>query len=62
MIAKGFGILDYVVFFFYFLVLILIGYSASKKGKGTADFFKAGKRIPWWAAGLSIFGTLSSAP
>lgn len=36
-------------------------YFARKRNKSTADFFLAGGRIPWWAAGISIFGTQLSA-
>ncbi|MDY6248364.1 MAG: sodium:solute symporter, partial [Prevotella sp.] len=28
---------------------------------GSEDFFKGGNRIPWWAAGISIFATMLSA-
>ena len=41
--------------------LFLMGLYFSKREKSTDDFFKAGGRIPWWAAGLSIFGTQLSA-
>ena len=29
--------------------------------KGAEDFFKGGGRIPWWAAGISIYATMLSA-
>jgi SSS family transporter len=32
-----------------------------KKENSTDDFFKGGGRIPWWAAGMSIFATMLSA-
>ena len=38
-----------------------MGWYFSKRQKNTDDFFKGGGRIPWWAAGLSIFGTALSA-
>lgn len=41
--------------------LVFMGLYFSKREKSTDDFFKAGGRIPWWAAGLSIFGTQLSA-
>src|SRR5680860_655869 len=34
-----------------------MGYFFSKRQKNIDDYFKGGRRIPWWAAGLSIFGT-----
>src|SRR5690606_30918590 len=33
----------------------------AKNGKNTDDFFLGGKRIPWWAAGLSLMATQVSA-
>ncbi|MCY1722930.1 sodium/solute symporter [Prolixibacteraceae bacterium Z1-6] len=53
--------LDVVVIALYFLVLSWMGYFFSKRQKNTNDYFKGGGRIPWWAAGLSIFGTALSA-
>ncbi len=38
-----------------------LGYFFMKREKGTDDFFKGGGRIPWWAAGMSIFATMLSA-
>ncbi len=52
---------DIVVIVLYFLVLAWMGYFFSKRQKNTHDYFKGGGRIPWWAAGLSIFGTAVSA-
>jgi len=59
--AYRFGWLNSSVIFIYFLVLIIIGYVFSKKQKSTDDYFKGGGRIPWWAAGISLFGTALSA-
>jgi len=41
--------------------LVAMGLYFWRRGKTTDDFFKAGGRIPWWAAGISIFGTQLSA-
>ena len=57
----GFGILDYLVFLGYMGGLVWMGVYLSRREKSTDDFFLAGRRIPWWAAGLSIFGTQLSA-
>jgi SSS family solute:Na+ symporter len=56
-----FGAANYVVLFLYLGAMLINGWMFSKKMKSTDDFFKAGGRIPWWAAGLSIFGTQLSA-
>ncbi|MEQ9438701.1 MAG: sodium/solute symporter [Cyclobacteriaceae bacterium] len=56
-----FGWLNYLVLLLYFGVLIVIGVYFSRRQQSTADYFKGGNRIPWWAAGLSLFGTSLSA-
>lgn len=53
--------LDIIVIVLYFLALSWMGWYFSKRQKDTNDYFKGGGRIPWWAAGLSIFGTALSA-
>jgi SSS family transporter len=55
------SVLDILVIAFYFLILAWMGYFFSKRQKNTNDYFKGGGRVPWWAAGLSIFGTALSA-
>ena len=45
----------------YLLALVGMGVYFSRREKTTDDFFLGGQRIPWWAAGLSIFGTQLSA-
>ncbi|MDP6544482.1 MAG: sodium/solute symporter [Phycisphaerae bacterium] len=59
--SYSFGMLNYVVLIAYLLALVAMGYYFSRRENTTDDFFKAGGRIPWWAAGLSIFGTQLSA-
>ena len=56
-----FGILNYSILSIYLIVLVAMGIYFSKSEKSTEDFFLAGRRIPAWAAGVSIFGTLLSA-
>ncbi len=58
---KRFGVLNYLVIIIYFFVLIGIGCFFSRRQKNTNDYFKGGGRVPWWIAGLSIFGTALSA-
>lgn len=57
----GFGTLDYVALGSYLVAIVLIGLYCSRRHQTTADFFLGGRRIPWWAAGISIFGTQLSA-
>ena len=56
-----FGTINFIVLFVYLALLILLGFLFSKRNKDTNSFFLAGQRIPWWAAGLSIFATQLSA-
>ncbi len=59
---QWFGWINWIVVGGYFLLTAYIGYYFSKhRVKTTSDFFLAGRRIPWWAAGISIFGTQLSA-
>ena len=58
----NFGWINYTVLFLYLIGMLLIGYYFMKKSSGeTDDFFKGGQRIPWWAAGISIFATALSS-
>ena len=59
--SRSFGALNYTALIVYLIAIILNGLWFSRRMKTTDDFFKAGNRIPWWAAGLSIFGTQLSA-
>lgn len=56
-----FGTINYVVVVVYFLILAGMGLYFWNRGKSDTDYFLARKRIPWWAAGISIFGTQLSA-
>lgn len=57
----AFGAMNWAVLVAYLVVLVWMGVYFSRREKTTGDFFLAGKRIPWWAAGLSIYGTQLSA-
>jgi SSS family transporter len=56
-----FGALNWMVLAGYLLAILMMGVYFSRREKSTDDFFLAGRRIPWWAAGLSIVGTGLSA-
>ena len=58
---QGFSPVDLAVMVLYFAALVLIGFYFSKRQKSSDDYFKGGQRIPWWAAGLSLFATSLSA-
>ena len=52
---------DYALILLYFIAVLYIGYRYKKNVKTTNDYYKAGGRIPGWASGVAIFGTLLSA-
>ena len=58
---EDFGWLNYTVLFSYLLAMVGVGLYFTRYNKSTDDFFRGGKRIPWWAAGCSIFATMLSS-
>ena len=56
-----FAWLDYAILGIYFLLMVFIGWWTSRHQSTTDDYFKAGRKIPAWASGLSIFGAKLSA-
>lgn len=58
---QSFGGYNYLILGVYLLGMLVIGFIFSKRQVNEQDFFRAGQRIPWWAAGISIYGTQLSA-
>ena len=56
-----FGWVNYSVIVAYLLLMMGIGIYFVRKNNTTDQFFKGGAKIPWWAAGISIFATALSA-
>jgi SSS family transporter len=56
-----YGIYDHLVVALLVIALVGVGVFFSNKEKSSGDYFRAGKRIPWWAAGLSLFASGASA-
>ena len=56
-----FGWINYSVLAIYLLLMVGIGAWCARRNKTTDDFFRGGQRIPWWAAGFSIFATMLSS-
>lgn len=52
---------DHSVVVLYLLGMLGIGFYFSNKEKDTKDYFLGGKKIPWWATGMSLFATMASA-
>lgn len=51
---------DYAIVVFYFLLTAGIVWWSSRKESDTEQFFLGGRRMPWFAVGLSIMATLLS--
>lgn len=58
---SGFAWIDIAILVAYFVLVIGIGIYYSNSEKTQRDYFLGGSRIPWWAAGISIFATQLSA-
>ena len=56
-----YGWVDHAVVAILILLLVVVGLRFSNKGDSSGDYFRGGQRIPWWAAGLSLFATGASA-
>lgn len=56
-----FGVINYTILIGYLGVNLMIGIVLAKRQKDTNDYFRGGQRIPWWAAGIAIFGTQLSS-
>lgn len=56
-----FGLINYITLFVYLGLIVGLGWYFSRRNNSTDDYFLAGGRIPWWAAGLSIYATMLSA-
>ena len=59
--ATGLSSLDIVVLCGYLAILAGMGIYFARRKRDRDDYFLAGQRIPWWAAGLSLLGTSLSA-
>ena len=58
---KSFGWLNWTILALYLVAMLGMGIYFMRKENGAEDFFKGGGRIPWWAAGISIYATMLSA-
>ena len=58
---KDFGWLNWTILVLYLVAMLGMGIYFMRKENGADDFFKGGGRIPWWAAGISIYATMLSA-
>lgn len=53
------SVIDQLIILVYFLMTLVVGvYFSKKASKGITDYFLGGRKIPWWAIGMS--GTASN--
>lgn len=61
----GFTLIDYAIFGFYCALIVFLGLWLSREKKGkektSADYFLAGRTLPWWAIGSSLIAANISA-
>ncbi len=39
----------------FLLVILFVGYASKRFVRTTDDFYRGGRRVPWWVAGISIY-------
>jgi len=59
--TTSFGVVNWTSLVVYLTAMIGVGVFFAFRNKTTNDFFRGGQRLPWWAAGLSIFATMLSS-
>ena len=53
--------IDWIIIAGFFVILLTIGYLASKNaGRSAVDFFNSGRNMPWWLLGISMVATTFS--
>ena len=60
-LETNYGWWDHLVVAAYLLGMVAMGWYFAGRDKNTADYFRGGKRVPWWATGMSLFATGASA-
>jgi SSS family transporter len=56
----NFGWLNYAALGLYPLIMLGVAWSVGRQ-QTSDEFFRSGQRIPWWAAGMSIYATMLSS-
>ncbi|HEX5138666.1 MAG TPA: sodium/solute symporter [Planctomycetota bacterium] len=51
------GVVDWAVVVAYGAAVFLIGWIAARRQKSSDDFYLGGRRMPWWALGISLIAT-----
>ena len=56
------GTLDWFIVSVFFIIVLGIGWAASKTaGKSSSEFFLGGRGMPWWLLGISMVACTFSA-
>lgn len=61
MASRPFGFIDYSIIVLYIIALVAMGFYFSRREKGSDDYFVGGRKVPWWAVGVSLYATGTSA-
>lgn len=56
-----FGTLNYVVLTLYVAGMIAVGFVFARRQTSTAEYFLAGRRLPWLAVAMSMYASVTSA-
>ena len=59
--SNALATLDWIAIALYAVILLGLGVYFMRRERTTENFFLGGRRVPWWAAGISIFATQLSA-
>jgi len=57
----AFSPLNLAILFVYLGAMVFIGLRMAGRQHTTEDFFLAGRRMPWWVVGMSMYASLTSA-
>ena len=60
-VTASFSVADWAVVIGYLMAMVAVGLWMSRGQKSTRDYFLGGRNIPWWAVGLAIIATETSA-
>ena len=53
----NFTTLDTVAFLAYFLIVGAVAVAVSRRERDAADYFLAGRNLPWWLIGISLIAS-----
>jgi solute:Na+ symporter, SSS family len=56
-----FGLLNYTILAFYLIGMLAIGLHFARKQESGETFFLGNRKLPWWAVGMSMYASLTSA-